>query len=243
MPHEKAINEIKKRLNRGGSAVFIIGQGIDFNSSLSWKNPTVKNLYSDDAVLVKKAWQELLKENPKARKIPFISEFTRYVSETAMVKLSEFKILNSSISGELGDCAENTVAININGLLHKGVSLKTGLVEDTYPSIDLNLLYPSFIPITDNYAPFYDVVSELEAFVNRQDVKIVFFIGTSGDCPIVESIFNRSLSRTSIKDPVFKCVINTMKTYMDEEADLVIREDACRFLEKLALSYRGEGFF
>lgn len=231
------LNEIKKHLNRGGSAIFVIGQGIDFNPTLSWDNPTIKKLYSSDPAVVNDAWRQTLALNPNSKPIPFIGGFTQYVAETAMVKLSRFRVLNTSISGEVGECADNTVVINLNGLLHKCVSKNTGVIEDAAIETITEAHLPAFIPMKDNYEPFYDAVAELEEFVAQQDVRSVFFIGTSGKCPIVESIFNRSLVRTTLKDPIFKCVVNTEETYMDEEADLVIRQDAGEFLEYFASTY------
>ncbi|MCY9861004.1 hypothetical protein OTK49_00415 [Vibrio coralliirubri] len=231
------LNEIKKHLNRGGSAIFVIGQGIDFNPQLSWDNPTVKRLYSADQTIVNEAWRETLSLNPTVKRIPFISGFTQYVAETAMVKLSRFRVLNTSISGEVGECSDNTVVINLNGLLHKCVSINTGVIEDAHLDKVSEAHLPAFIPMKDNYEPFADAVAELEEFVSQQDVRSVFFIGVSGKCPVVESVFNRSLVRATVKDPIFKCIININETYMDEEADLVIRQDATEFLEYFASTY------
>ncbi|KDM90875.1 hypothetical protein [Photobacterium galatheae] len=244
MLSETEVNDLRKHLNRSASTIFVIGQGIDFKPELSWHNQVVRDLYSDDEGVVEQSWKALLSMTPQAQKIPFIGSYTQYVSQTALIDVANFYILNTSISGEIGVTSKNTVVVNLNGLLHKGVCKATGVIKDISTPEDTKDLTPAFIPLSENYQPFYDVVHDLEKFVEKQEVRSVFFIGVSGKCPVVESIFNRALMRSTMKDPVFKCVVNTEATYMDDEADLVVRADAKDFLRLLSQSFPdGERYF
>lgn len=230
MISEKEKKEIKKNLNRSTSAIFILGQGLDPQKGLFHSNYLVKKLYGSNQGEVKRAWENLLSAHENPCHVPFIEGFTNYVELTAPVKLSRFVVLNTSISVHLEQASKNCEVINLNGLLHKGICSKTGVIKKVTSIKDMASLLPTFIPEKENYSSLYDSVCRLEKFVEQLGVRSVFFIGTSGSCPITESIFNRCLVRTLNKDPIYKVVVNKDKTYMDEEADLVIRCDAFRFL-------------
>ncbi|ELP5898454.1 hypothetical protein QTV49_000328 [Vibrio vulnificus] len=240
------LNNLKKHLNRSASTIFVIGQGIDYKDDVLWKNDIVKSLYSESIDKVRESWCELLNSGNNPVKVPFISSYTHYVNETALINLASFYILNTSITADIGDCSKNTVTINLNGLLHKGVCKKTGIVKDVKNSCETDRLIPAFVPASENYKPFREVVDELEQFIEKQEVRSIIFLGCSGNCPVVESIYNRALIRSAAKDPVFKCIVNPTETYMDDQADLVIREDAKEFLEYLASTFKdkdAERFF
>lgn len=231
------INNLKKNINRSASTIFVIGQGIDYKEILTWENGLVKSLYSDSQEEVREAWSQLLDRNPTRIEVPFISNYTKYVTETALIDLANFYVLNTSITGDVGECSKNTITININGLLHKGVCKKTGIVKNVETQEDTQDLIPTFIPMSDNYEPFREAVDELERFIEKQEARSIFFLGCSGNCPIVESLYNRSLIRTVAKDPIFKCVVNPSETFMDDQADLVVRGDAMDFLKYLTTTY------
>lgn len=239
------LNQIKCHLNRSSSTIFVIGQGIDSRINTSWENKLVHDLYSDDLAKVKKSWKELLEQCPERKKIPFIGNFTRYVKGTSPIQVANFYVLNTCITADVSNEDETiTQVVNLNGMLHQGINDDTGVFE-TASVNNIDSLMPTFIPEKNNYEPYKEVVSELEQAAASHGVRSVFFIGVSGKCPIVESIFNQSILRTIIKDPVFKCVINLNETFMDEEADLVIRADATEFLEYISKTnfLDGEGYF
>ncbi|MEH0791322.1 hypothetical protein KW882_03315 [Vibrio parahaemolyticus] len=238
MINSEQLNDLKKHLNRSASTIFVIGQGIDYKDIVLWKNDDIKSLYSDSINEVRESWHNLLDSGITPVKVPFISNYTNYVSETALIDLASFYILNTSITADVGDCSKNTVTINLNGLLHKGVCKKTGIVKDVKTRDDTDSLIPAFVPMSENYQPFREVVDELEQFIEKQEVRSVIFLGCSGNCPVVESIYNRALIRSAAKDPVFKCVVNPTETYMDDQADLVVRGDAKEFLEYLASTFK-----
>jgi hypothetical protein len=244
MLNNNKLQEIKRNLNRGTSAIFVIGQGAHPKEELFFNNKSVKDLYSGDKEAVSTSWKSLYETNQEPTELPFISGFTKFVQQTAPIKLARFNILNTAISVSADNMASNTNVINLNGSLHKGIDPKSGVLKSVQTLEDIDSLLPIFIPADKNYDSLYDAVCKLEERVSEQDVRSIFFIGTSGNCPIVESLFNRSLLRTLIKDPVYKVVVNPNSTYLDEEADLVIREDAHVFLKWLETAYtEAEGFF
>ena len=240
---KEQLNLIKSHLNRSASTIFVIGQGVDFSELKNWKNKTYQNLYSDNHDIMMDAWNEMVTIDSQPLILPFISNYTRYVKNTSPVDVAKFFVLNTAITIDVGDCDENTQVINLNGLIHKGICEETGVSVDVNGNV--NGLYPTFIPISQNYKPFKEIVGQLETVVTEHAIRSIFFIGTSGKCPVVESLFNRSLLRSITKDNIFKCVVNINETFMDEEADIVIKADGIEFLNWLSNTtfIDGENYF
>ncbi len=234
---DKNIELIKQHLNRSTSAMFILGNGVNWKKELSWEDKEFRELYSDDEGIVKERWSSLLKKYTRRTRVPFISEFVRYVSATAPIDLAKFRILNTNVLLELGPVSKNTIIINQNGLLHDAPMKYTGKLTRLHANSNLEDLIPPFIPQTLNYKPIARDIEHFEEFMKDSNLRSVFFLGTSGSCPIVESLFNRSLLRTLERDPIFKCVVNTEPTYLDTEADMVFRMEPLEFLKAMDQHY------
>ncbi|ELP6119145.1 TPA: hypothetical protein I7730_14350 [Vibrio vulnificus] len=227
--------ELRKTLQRGAGAIFILGSGFNNKDIPFFKDSeAVRALHSDNPEDVLTAWEELFEHSKGGETHKFFQTYTKYVYETAPVKAARFEFLTT---GYTDHCRyvdkRNSSVLNLNGLLNQGFDPKSGMIKRVNSFEEASSLHPLFPPLSSNYKMYEDAVEALEKSASDYTCQTVFILGASGSCPVTESIYNRSLvSGLSIRTNIV--VVNTdEENYMYDNASFVYKVDACLFLDEL----------
>ncbi|CAH7159005.1 hypothetical protein [Vibrio alginolyticus] len=227
--------ELRKTLQRGAGAIFVLGAGFNNNGIPYFReSDAVRALHSDNPEDVAAAWGELFELSKGGETHKFFQTYTKYVYETAPVKAARFEFLTT---GYADHCRyvdkRNSSVLNLNGLLNQGFDSKSGMLKRVSTFKEASSLQPLFPSLSSNYKMHEDAVESLEKTAADFICQTVFFLGSSGSCPVTESIYNRSLvSGLSMRTNIV--VVNSAEeNYMYDNASLVYNVDAVEFLDEL----------
>ncbi|MDK9790593.1 hypothetical protein [Vibrio sp. D431a] len=229
--------EIRKRLNAAYSSVIVYGTGLDVAHMPTFSmNSKYQDLVSESKNK-KTLWKWFLENGADAQMHPFFHKLREMNEDTKKLGIPNFSthyILKTSVLNTMSDL-ESTEGFNLlelNGNAFEAFDPSQGqLLRINSPKQLVDGLENTFPK--GNYDSKKRVVANFESAYVNDLINIAVFIGTSGRCPVVESMYNRALVNKA-----FIVVVNTDKQcFMHDLANVSLTCDAQQFLDDLNTFY------
>lgn len=232
--------QIRVRLNAAYSSVIVYGTGVDANViPVFSKNDHYKHIVSD-ASRKTESWKWFLDNGKDVGIHPFFSQLVKMndeASDMGVPNYSTHYILKTSILDTLSqlDGKSGFKLLELNGNAFEAFNPAKGSIERLRGSECIHPNLETTFP-KGNYDSKKRVVETFENAYTNDLIQVALFLGASGNCPVVESMYNRALVSRS-----FIVVVNPdPNCYMHDLANVSIKGDANDFLDDL-LRYYVEG--
>lgn len=240
MISENSKKEIKNRLNRGYSSMFVLGQGID--EYILGGDETEFNylkLLSNSQSSQIEAWRYFLQKSAgNDNKIKFFEFFSNELAEFRVPIKSKLYILKKGILDSLSNVNRRRASIlELNGNIRYAFDEAKSKFVDINLSSDLKKFKHSFPKERENYSSVSKEVYAFEESFECDWINIIFFVGCSGNCKVTESMLNRSLIN---KTYIVSVLDGEESNYIHEAADLRINIDYVSFFNELYNMYTDE---
>lgn len=227
---------IRRRLSEAYSNILVYGMGCDskiiptYNNNesvrkvLDWNNPNITE-----------SWSELYSqiENHKPDTNSFVNRLiSMYSGHNCDYKKGVLYTLKTSIADTIiTPQSERFKILELNGNIYKGVDKKSGeiiSVEKKSDLQDIQNLFP-----TANYENKKRSVEQFESLYKNDYISSIIFLGSSGRCPVTESLYNLALVNKS------KIIVvnNDEDCYMHDLADISIKMDINEFFKQIDAYY------
>jgi hypothetical protein len=186
----------------------------------------VPELFTGDDRRVNEAWRELHKNAGKSSVNSFISNYFNELSSAPEYANVHCHILKTSLSNTITkEKRDRVTVLELNGNIYEGLNSNGKIVEATEQNIDsLTPLFPC-----ESYSNKRKAVELIESCFVTDIIQVCLFIGTSGICPVVESLYNRALVNKSlivVVNPDSGC-------YLHDLADISLKIDANKFFGEI----------
>lgn len=229
--NEEQLRTIRKKMNRGTSSLIVYGMGCDANKLAPFEiHPELSELFDDNIEVKRARWKTIIDKSSKSEKNSFIANYFQELEEAPVYANSHCYLLKTSIVNSISkNNLSRATVLELNGNLEEGLDEK-GYIVDATPD-NVNELQPLFPD--KSYTKQRKAVSLIEDCYRTDLIQIALFIGTSGICPVVESLYNRALTNKS-----FIVVVNPDENcYLHDLADLSLKISADEFFKRMNVYY------
>lgn len=227
---------IRRRLSEAYSNILVYGMGCDSKIIPTYReSEKVRQLLSWNNMNVNDAWKDLhsITEYHGPDKNSFINRLiSMYAEHDCEYKKGTLYILKTSIADTLiSPQSQRFKLLELNGNLYKGANIKTGEITTVHNNAEITEVQ-SLFP-TDNYSNKKKSVEQFERLYKSDYISSIVILGSSGNCPVTESLFNLAL----VNKAKIIVVNNDPDCYMHDLADVSIKMDVQEFFDKMDKYY------
>lgn len=221
---------IRRKLNRAYSSMVVYGMGCDTQYIDTFlDDPYLGDLYRDNDEAKYNKWGELLKSG-EHKENHFLSSYFEELSSAPSFSFAHCYVLKTSIADTLPkNNRKRVTALELNGNIKEATNASGKIVKVSELDRDVHKpLFPN-----SQYDSKRKAVKLLESAYTNDMINIALFVGSSGYCPVTESLYNLALVNKS-----FIVVVNPdPNCFMHDLADISLKMKAEDFFEELAAQF------